>query len=331
MISPLANNRGVALLTTLLVLVFMMVITLDFGNVIRRNLTGSAYSMTRIDLQQRARSAVSLARSVLFTDQQTNQHDSLLDLWANHPWLKQQTDLLFDDGTIDLAIDDHSGRLQINALITSGGEFEPEQKNRLLRLLTTVEIGVSPEEAEQILDAIKDWIDADDEVTGFGAESSWYQTLAAPYDCRNGPITSLDELTLVRGISRQLLYGTEDHPGIAQFLTPYGTDGLVNINTADPIIVRTLSESLDQATVNILLAYRKDKTHDLSATDWYKNVYGDLNITKITVRSVYFGIRTHCTLRNVTLDALTMVSRSTKETIPGRKNIQPAIISWQVE
>lgn len=331
MTSPLANNRGVALLTTLLVLVFMVVITLNFGSVIRRNLTGAAYSMTRIDLQQRARSTVSLASSVLYADQKLNHHDSLLDHWANQPWLKQQADTLFDDGAIDLTIDDHSGRLQVNALITAEGAFEPEQKNRFMRLLTSEEIRVSPEEAGQILDAIKDWLDPDDDITEFGAENSWYQTLAAPYSCRNGPIASIDELLLVRGISDELLYGTEVRPGIAQFFTPYGTDGLVNINTANSIVLRTLSEGIDQATVEALLAYRTDHAHDLASTDWYKSVYGDLHIPMITVNSSFFEIRIQGNLRNVTIGALAMMYRPHKPALPENNPLPPIMISWQVE
>lgn len=329
--SLVTNNRGVALLTTLLVLVFMVIITLDFGNVIRRNLTGAAYSMTRIDLRERVRSAVNLALAILDADQQTSRYDSLHEHWADGEWLQQRAGKLFDDGTLELAIDDHSGRLQINALLGPQGGFDPEQKNRFLRLLTADEIGLSTDGAEHLLDALKDWLDADDEITGFGAENSWYHALPTPYDCRNGPVTSIDELLLVRGMSKELLYGAGNHLGLAEFLTPYGNDGWVNINTASPLVLHSLGERLDHATVEALLQYRADSAHDLAVLDWYKNVYGDLNIAKTTVSSTYFGVRVKASLRNIGLQAAAMVYRPQPQSSPPSNAPPPTIVSWQAE
>lgn len=329
MTSPLANSRGVALLTTLLALVFIVVITLDFGATIRRQLTGANYSMTRIDLQGRARSAVNLAMSVLAADQQVSNYDAITEPWANGGWLQEQTAKLFDDGTIKLAIDDHSGRLQINALVSPLGAFVPEQRERFLRLLSSDEIGLSPDEAEHLLDALKDWLDVDDEISGFGAENSWYQALPNPYACRNGPLTEIDELTLVRGMSPALLYGAGDHPGLGQFLTPYGNNGEVNINTASPLVWRALSPGLNRATVEALLDYRANGGHDLAAPDWYKNVSGELAISQVTVSSNYFGVHVHSSLRNVSLTAQAMLYRP--PAIAPAQAPPPAIISWQVE
>ncbi len=66
-----------------------------------------------------------------------------------------------------------------------------------------------PYMSEDIADAILDWLDEDDEVREYGAESSYYTGLAVPYECRNGPMDSLDELLLIRGITPQLLFGND--------------------------------------------------------------------------------------------------------------------------
>ena len=325
------NNRGVALLTTLLALVFMVVITLNFGEVIRRNLTGANYSMTRIDLDERVRSAVNLALAVLYADQQNTPYDSLHEPWADEGVLGQLAGQLFDDGDLDLAIEDHSGRLQVNALITEQGTVDAEQRGRFLRLLTSFEIGLTPDEAEHLLDALTDWLDKDDEIAGFGAENSWYHSLASPYECNNGPITSLDELTLVRGFSPELLSGTTKRPGLAQLLTPYQADGLININTAPPLVLASLAEGLDQATVDALLAYRADKSHDLSTPEWYKNVHSDLFLANTTVNSLYFGVRVRGTLRNVTIQAQAIVFRGVQAAPQEPPPLPPIIRSWQEE
>ena len=330
MSQPLANCRGVALLTTLLALVFMVVLTLDFGRVIRRQLTGANTSMTRIDLHQRARSAANLALAVLAADQTSSPYDSVNEHWANGIWLNQQAATLYDDGQLELALDDHSGRLQINALLTPQGEVDPEQRGRFLRLLSSEAIGLPSEEAEHLIDALKDWLDPDDETSGFGAENSWYHALPSPYDCRNGPMLSLDELALVRGFSPKLLLGADDHPGLLQFLTPYGRDGAVNINTASAVVLGCLSEGIDHATVEALLAYRTGDNHDLSATDWYKNVSGDLTIAHATVNSHYFGVRVRASLRNLSLVARATVYRPPAAD-PQARPLPPILISWGVD
>jgi len=330
MTTPLANSRGVALLTTLLALVFMVVLTLDFGRVIRRQLTGASTSMSRIDLHERARSAVNLALAILAADHTSSTDDNVNEHWANGVWLNQQAATLYDDGTIDLALDDHSGRLQINALLTPQGEVDPEQRSRLLRLLGSEAIGLPSEEAEHLLDALKDWLDPDDETSGFGAENSWYHALPKPYDCRNGPMLSLDELSLIRGFTPKLLMGSDNHPGLIQFLTPYGRDGAVNINTASAAVLGSLGEGIDHATVEALLAYRSGANHDLSSPDWIKNVSGDLTIAKATVSSHYFGVRVKASLRNLTLVTRAMVYRPPAPD-PHTRPLPPILISWGVD
>jgi general secretion pathway protein K len=238
---------------------------------------------------------------------------------------------MFDDGTLDLQIEDHGGRLQVNALISpQGGTVDAEQRNRFYRLFTTAEIGLSPDQAEHILDALTDWLDEDDAINGFGAENSWYQTQDPPYTCKNGPISSIDELTLVRGITPELLYGSNTRPGLAQLLTPYGVDGNININTAPPLVLRTLSEGLDQTLVDALLAYRADMSHDLAQTDWYKSVAPELTLARTTVSSLYFGVRVKASLRTATIQALAVVLRQPPASPQGQVP-PPFIISWQVE
>ena len=60
-----------------------------------------------------------------------------------------------------------------------------------------------------VADAILDWIDPDDAPRPFGAEADYYQGLAVPYAPRNGVPQCLEELLLVRGVTRDLLFGAD--------------------------------------------------------------------------------------------------------------------------
>ncbi len=66
-----------------------------------------------------------------------------------------------------------------------------------------------PDMTEPIADAILDWIDVDATPGPSGAEEEYYAGLGVPYRPRNGVPTSLEELLLVRDVSRRLLFGAD--------------------------------------------------------------------------------------------------------------------------
>ncbi len=68
-----------------------------------------------------------------------------------------------------------------------------------------------PSMTPEIADAILDYLDADDESRPYGCESEYYSQLPTPYSASNGPIYSVDELLLVRGVTPQLLFGFDQN------------------------------------------------------------------------------------------------------------------------
>jgi type II secretory pathway component PulK len=94
---------------------------------------------------------------------------------------------------------DESGKINLNALLT----FD-STGNLGYQILMGL-----PNMTDDIANAILDWLDADDDPRQNGAESDYYLTLNPPYHAKNGPLDSLDELLLVRGVTPQLLYGND--------------------------------------------------------------------------------------------------------------------------
>ncbi|MCA9116698.1 MAG: general secretion pathway protein GspK, partial [Planctomycetaceae bacterium] len=101
---------------------------------------------------------------------------------------------------IRFGLQDESGRLNLNAIASFDLEEEEEERNLLMQI---------PAMTHEVADSILDWLDEDTETREFGAESDYYQGLASPYAAKNGPLESLDELLLVRGVTRELLYGED--------------------------------------------------------------------------------------------------------------------------
>ena len=93
--------------------------------------------------------------------------------------------MVYEDVRFSLQITDHSGKIPINQLVDQDGNYNTVLKDLLTRFLTLEEFGLDPEEVRDILEAIKDWIDPDDEAEDFGAENAYYQSLERPYSLTN--------------------------------------------------------------------------------------------------------------------------------------------------
>ncbi|MCL6504409.1 MAG: general secretion pathway protein GspK [Pirellulales bacterium] len=97
-------------------------------------------------------------------------------------------------------LEDESTRLNLNVL-TAIDQAVPDGARQILMAL--------PGMTEDVADAILDWIDADDEPREFGAEIDYYSGLTPAYAPRNGPLHTVEELLLVRGVTPELLFGPD--------------------------------------------------------------------------------------------------------------------------
>ena len=119
-------------------------------------------------------------------------------------------------------ITDESSRLNLNTLtnadtwLPDSGDGNGGGGRQLLMAL--------PQMTEDIADAILDWLDEDSEPRDYGVED--YSSQSPPYACKNGPMDSIEELLLVRGVTPQLLFGLDaNHNGIVDLDEQYAADG----------------------------------------------------------------------------------------------------------
>lgn len=94
---------------------------------------------------------------------------------------------------------DESGRLNLNRLLSF--ELDEMQTREMLMYL--------PDMTEEVADAILDWIDDDEILRPYGAESDYYTSLDPPYESKNGQLESIDELLQIAGVTADLLYGED--------------------------------------------------------------------------------------------------------------------------
>jgi general secretion pathway protein K len=290
----LKDPQGFALILTLLMISMILVVTLQFNRSVWSGLYGSSNLKETARLRLIARSGYECAMVVLSEDKAQNDVDTLLEPWAQSRELSLQSTALFEIGHFMVEISDVCGKIQINQLLDDQGKWRPAQKEMFQRFLLSKSFGLESDEASNLMDAIKDWIDPDNEVTRFGAESGYYQGLEPPYSCPNKSLASLDRLILINGFSEELIYGTAEKKGILPYLSVHG-NGKININTAAPLILKALSTEMNEEMVRDMIAYREDPTNDLGDPKWYRKVPGMDHIVfdadLLTTQSDYFQIR----------------------------------------
>lgn len=81
----------------------------------------------------------------------------------------------------------------------------------------------------QVADAIVDWRTPETTATSDGAKSTYYQGLQPPYNCKDAPFDTVEELLLVEGMTPTILYGS-----------PYGNG--IDPNTAESNAQQTAAQ-----------------------------------------------------------------------------------------
>jgi Type II secretory pathway, component PulK len=315
------NNRGIALITVILVVSILVAVAIELNRSSRAAIYDAANISDGIKLTYIAKSGFYGAAALLASS--NNNYVTLRDNWAKTEILSAQSQTLFTDGYFITTVEDEAGKIPLNKLI-NGNEYNLDIKDILIRLLREPEFGLDEITINVIVDSIKDWIDADNSVTGYGAETSYYASLDPPYEAKNAQLDCIEELLMVKGITKEIFNGTKEKPGLAGFVT-VDSDGQININTAPKMVLRALSPDITVELADNMDEYRRKDASDLSKPDWYQKVSGMESVTinqgLITVNSNYFKIISVGSMKNMEQSLSGVVKRS------GQKSVQ--IIKWR--
>lgn len=335
----LKNNRGIAILIALSIVTLAVTAALEFNREARMTVATTATARDNLTLSYMALSGVHAAMAMLVKDKraQGRDIDSVQEDWANPEKIAEVLEpFTFDEGSVTFKITDELGKLQINALVEyPEGRVANEAQARLWQKIFE-SIGNKDEavfedfEPGQIVDSLKDWLDrGDGDSSEFnGAETDYYEGLEPPYKCKNGPISHLSELLLIKGFIPELYYGFEDLPGLKDLVTVYGAEakgdeftfeGKVNINTAPLAVIAALIPSENIEYAQAIVDYRDEKSgddyvNDITSSNWYRNVIGvpqDLAIDSNVIRydSDYYRIEATATLHKRKFTQVAVVHR----------------------
>lgn len=234
------GQRGAALIVALLV---VAVVSLLVTSVAGDSLVTFRRVENRLDSQQAYAyllAAEGVVRRVLLEDlridRKVGQTDSDTEQWA-----AEGLEYATEHGVIRGRLSDLSGRLHL-ANLGRGASRESRyslDQRRFIRLLQAIDLEQPLDQlaAEQLANAVFDWIDDDDrERIPGGAESYYYAAVEPAGRAANRVPVSVSELRRVRGMSAEIYEALEPHLSAAQ-----GADGRININTATLEVLRTLN------------------------------------------------------------------------------------------
>lgn len=284
--SKLRNEKGLALIMTLLVVVLLTTLILQFDFSARTDLLAASNFRDGTKAFYLAQSGVAAAKAVLRDDaQHSGQYDAFNELWAA-PFPPYPV----GEGTVTVSIQDEGGRINPNDLVNPGDQPVPKKVAQMKRLFELLEVDAN------LVDGIVDWIDKNsDSTSSYGAEEDYYTRLAQPYHCKNAKLSVLSELHLIRGITDEIYEKISPYLTVNPGFVSDQKDGPVNINTAEAVVLQTLpSLAGDEFPVTEDLAQKIMEARPFKLETDLDSVSGEeiaKNIRRYYVtRSDYFAI-----------------------------------------
>src|SRR5579884_1278790 len=229
-------QRGVALLATMMAVALLTILIMDFTTSTSVAYRSAANQANQLRAYYLARSAVNVGIALIAEDARkaalsnATRVDSLLSLWA-----LPLPALPMDGGWASVSVVDEARKLNINQLVAPNGQVNQPFVETFTRLLTI--LGIDP---TSIVPALVDWLDPDSVVTPEGAESDYYLRLIPPYEARNGPMPTIGDLRLVRGINETIFRR------ISKFITTTPSVR-INVNTAPPEVLMAVAPQLQES------------------------------------------------------------------------------------
>jgi general secretion pathway protein K len=277
------SERGVALLVTLVALALMTLLVMDFTNAAALGYRSAASAADELRADYLARSAVSVGLALLSADSRQDAtvqtpHDGL-----DEPWARPYPPLPLGGGVSQVSIVDEASKIDINQIVNPRtGQPNPQYVGIVERLFAI--LGLPPD----LVLAIIDWLNPNSIESPGGADASYYLGLMPPYQPRNGPMPTIGDLRMIRGVDDATFFELQ------RFLTA-SPEPRVNINTATPEVIAALVPQLsnDPSLVKEIVQARMVQPFLMLTDVGNLTGLGDAAtplMNLITTRSTYFTI-----------------------------------------
>lgn len=274
------NQKGMALLMTLLIVALLSVLALGLNSRSLLALTRAKHSVLALGASYTLRSGLSAAMAFLEKDASESAIDTLAETWAH-----EVRDFPVGEGTVSIRIDDEASRFNVNTLVTPRAKVDDRAVERFGRLLASV--GDEP----RLAASVAEWLRSQTERSAH-------------------PFRDVSELRLVPGMTREALERIEPHVTVH---TGGKAGTTINVNTVGPAVLAALSPRLTDTLVTAIIEHRKEhpfrQIGDLKRVPGMNDeilfTFGDV----IDVRSSTFSVRADAKVSDVVRSGTAIVSR----------------------
>lgn len=251
----LKNEKGIALLVVLWVLILLWVIVGEFSYAVKLRLNIVNNFKDNTQSYYFAVTGINNALATLLK-REGEKAEPVPEKFLRNIESDIHSERL--NGDYSVRIGNESGKVNINTA-----------EENLLRVLFNAVDNMDTVQVNIIVDSILDWRDENNLHRINGAEDDYYLSLDPPYECRDGEFRSKEELLLVRGISQKIfadiedmitLYTDSDTQQSSLFTRNLSknTSNKININFAPKQLLRSLPMMTDELADEII-ARRNEK------------------------------------------------------------------------
>ena len=263
------RQAGVALISAMLVVMLATTAAVALTYELQINMRRSANMITRDQAWQYLLGGEEFVKSLIKLAIDNDKIDELY---------KEEKVLPVEGGMITGKLTDLQAQLNINGLVNREGAVDNITLERLKNLMEQLEIDPAR------LDAIIDWMDTNDDITGTdGAEDNYYFGLENPYRTAGRPFESPSEISLIREMSEEESRKLLQEISVLPHKTP------ININTASEAVLRAIGVQDPQTVIknrpfkeikefNALAQLKTEQQEDLSTKTEYFLLKGSAKI-----------------------------------------------------
>lgn len=318
MMAGLKRQQGVALVTVLLIVALVTIIAAEMSVRLQMQIKRLDNLNSNQQAYWYAVSAEELAKLVLSESSQDN--DGNLNL--SQPWAVEDMVFPVEGGQISGNIYDLQACFNVNAVVeqlekpgdagadeSSADESAGEDSKKALHLTTSEQFkrllvlaGIDDYDAEQIRDAVADWLDKDSITRSYGAEDYIYEAKRMPYLAANGFFVDKSELKLVQGLDDPVT-GLQALDKILPYVCviPNNDKMILNVNTIKPEQAQVLAAMFDNkltvaAASSIIEARPDDGFNDIDEFWDLSEIKAVGHVSKalkeqFSVKSEYFQLK----------------------------------------
>lgn len=295
----LARQRGVALLTVLLLVAVMTLLVVAMLDDIRFGLRRAGNAQTVSQAQWYALGTETLAQvQIRRLTERDGVRTTLAGGWNGRPFLFPIGDGQHPQGMIRARVSDGTACFNLNSVVEGAVEQWRRRTIGVEQYLALLQALAFPRsQAQALVDALVDWIDSDQERSAAGAEDPVYAARTPAYRTAGSLLGEVSELRAIAGYDRDAYARLRPHV----CALPVADLSPVNVNTLgaeDAVILSMLTgNAVAPGTARRILAARPADGWQDPAAFWSQPALAlaavpDPVLQQVALRTRYFELQT---------------------------------------